>query len=142
MSLKIDRMRFQPNKTSYYLGLLGFVAYIIYLAATLDYIPKNIFLGLEIMIDLVFLMTLFYGMEKVKNYNLRWSFYMIILGIINILRALWHPIVLGTIDELMDKAVISGISIIIAGVLIIISGIIGMRKSRLLSNYLKKTGLN
>ncbi|MGD9201336.1 MAG: hypothetical protein PVI26_07220, partial [Chitinispirillia bacterium] len=86
MSHKIDRMRFQPNTISYYLGLLGFLAYIVYITSTMDFIPKKLSLGIEIMFDLVFLMTLFYCMERVKNYDRRWSIFMVILGIITILR--------------------------------------------------------
>jgi hypothetical protein len=107
----------------------------------MDFIPKKLSLGIEIMFDLVFLMTLFYCMERVKNYDRRWSIFMVILGIITILRVLWHPIVLKNIG-LMNQALSGGISIIISGVLIIASGIIGIRKSTLLKDYLNKTGLN
>ena len=137
MSTKIDRMRFQPNNHSYRLGLLASLIYIVYIACTLDYIPKNMTLGLEVMINLVFFMILFFGLEKVKNYSIKWSIYSIILGSCTILRILWHPFVLNGLD-LKEKALSSGVSLAIAGILIIVSGVIGYRKSNMLMNYLNK----
>lgn len=134
-------MRFQLNNLSYRLGLLGFLIYIVYVAVTMDYIPKQITLGLEVMINLVFFMILFFSLEKVKNYSIKWSIYSIILGSFTLLRILWHPFVLNDL-KLKELALISGMSLAIAGILIIVSGIIGYRKSSMLLNYLNKTGLN
>lgn len=140
MSTKIDRMRFQLNHLSYRLGFLGFLIYIVYVATTLDFIPKKMTMGLEIIIDLFFFMILFLGLEKIKNYSVKWSIYVILLGISTLLRVFWHPLVLVNL-QLQQYAWISGVSITLAGILITISGIIGYRKSNILLNYLNQTDL-
>ena len=140
MSVKIDRMRFQPNNFSYNLGLLAFLIYIVYIGSTLDYIPKKLTLGMEVMIDLGFFMVLVLGMEKVKNYSVQWSVYLILLGISCLLRYFWHPMVLKSLN-FDDVALVSGVSILVSGILIIIGGVVGYIRSSILMKYLKETGL-
>ncbi len=139
MNTKIDLMRFQLNNLSYKLGLSGFVLYVVYITSTLDLIPKNFGLGLEIMINLAFFMVLFLGLEKVRNYSRVWSLRIIALGILSVLRVLWHPVVLFHLG-VGEMALRSGLSLLLAGVLIMASGIIGYRKSRILNRYLEETG--
>lgn len=150
MNVKIDRMRFQLNHLSYWLGILGFLIYIVYISVTLDNIPKTMTLGLEVMLNLFFFMILFLGLERTRQYDKKWSLYVILLGIITLLRILWHPMVLNSlktdnrvlIGGVSRTAFISGASLAITGTLIIISGVIGYRKSCLLFKYLAETGLD
>ena len=134
MDLKKDRMRYQANQVSYNLGLFSFLFYCIYLASTMDNIPKNILLGLEIFINLGVLMVLFLGIEKARNYNVGWSWTIIALGSVSILRVFWQPFVLLR-ENIPEKALWSGVSILLSGIFLVISGIIGARKGRILEKY-------
>ena len=72
-NLKIERMRYQENKISYYLALMAFLLNLYYLTVALNKLTIDYHIGIEILINLTMFMLLFLGMEKVKKHDVNWS---------------------------------------------------------------------
>ncbi|WP_319415741.1 hypothetical protein [Marispirochaeta aestuarii] len=134
MNTRVDRMRYQQNQKSYNIGLLSFLFYCIYIANTLDYIPKTMSLGIEILISLAIFMGLFLGIEGARNYSVKASRNIILLGALIILKVFWHPLVLWNM-EMPNQALWSGGTVIISGVFLVLSGIVGLRRGLALEEY-------
>lgn len=97
----IEMLRYRNNKLAYTLGLLGvgfslFAAFVCMNSMN----PENFQVILKIILNVFILLFGFLCCEKAKTYQVRGSFYLIGLGVINFLRILWIPLQLITYGNL------------------------------------------
>lgn len=150
-NVKIEKMRYQENKSSYNLALIAFLINQYYLVTTLNHLQISYHVGIEIAINLVTFMMLFLGMEKVKDHDRRWSEYFMILAVVDLLRVFYMPkmlygqaialiqtgeeVSIQTGNAIMVASYKSGVALVVMAILILISGIIGYRKANALRKY-------
>lgn len=92
----IDMMHYKPNRIAFWLTLLTIVLniamfIIIYKTNTSD-LAADPQLGVDLLINVVFMLLCFLAAEKTKSYDRRWGSISIILGIIQTLRIFWIPL--------------------------------------------------
>lgn len=78
-----------PDVQGYWLTLLSVVAEIIYLILLLSIMVRTFWVGITILVNIVFLLFLFTIAIKVKNYKKAFSICSIVFGIYCLVRILW-----------------------------------------------------
>ncbi len=98
LEIKRDRLRFTKNSTSSNLCYLAIVFDVLYFASIYSSDMGNVgnyyytyMIGISVVYNLVFLLAAFLASEGVKNYKLNYSYLLIILGVIQIVRILIFP---------------------------------------------------
>jgi hypothetical protein len=103
-TLRIDKMRYQTNRSAYSLVLLSLVVSIIALFTLINYddfgqgsaptrVVPDLRIGLEIALGIIMMLVTFLGAEKVKFYDPLWSkIGLFVLAGINIFRMVNIPL--------------------------------------------------
>lgn len=91
---KVEKLRYQPNKRSYYLALLAILFNVVNLFTVINStsVRPTFEIGVKILLNIILLLVIFLGMEKMKVYNKRWGIIIIILGALAFARILWMPL--------------------------------------------------
>jgi membrane protein insertase Oxa1/YidC/SpoIIIJ len=93
---KLDRMRFTKNIQSSRLALLAIVFDVLFFVSVyksdVDTYYYTILIGASIIYNLVFLLATFLASEGVKNYKPSYSWLLLVLGVIQIVRIFILPI--------------------------------------------------
>lgn len=92
MNIKLDKMQYHPNLTSYYLGLASIILNIIYVFKVLSIMEPTVIVGIKILLNIVLLLITFLANEKIKYYSKYYALLMIIVGVLVLLRLLYVPI--------------------------------------------------
>lgn len=91
----LDRMRFTKNTTSSRLAILAIVFDVLFFISIyksdVDTYYYTIIIGASIIYNLVFLLAAFLASEGVKSYNPTYSWVLVVLGIIQIVRIFIIP---------------------------------------------------
>lgn len=90
---KVEKLRYQPNKRSYYLALLAILFNVVNLFTVINStsVRPTFEIGVKILMNIVLLLVIFLGMEKMKVYDKKWSIIVMVLGAIAFVRILWLP---------------------------------------------------
>lgn len=142
MAIKHERLRYQKNKTSYILALGGLVFNCLYMVKLLgdpDIVP-DIHVGIDVIINIVFLLFVFLGAEKLKVYNKIWCFIVTGIGLINFARIFYLPRRLLTMETpqiLQGDFNLMTIYLIISGVLLIAASVFGYFQCMRLAEIVK-----
>lgn len=154
-TIKKDRLRYTKNKLSAnlaYLAILFDVLYFVSIySSDVDVWYYNISIGLSVLYNLVFLLSAFLSSEGVKNYKLGYSWFIMVVGILQFARIFGIPRMAHSAITTVDGVdiVVMGNGqfayvvgcLIISGVACIASGIAGVYKTTTLTNYMKEKGL-
>ena len=100
--IKVDKMRYQANKSSYWLALLSVVLLAIAGFMSITYssfsndanelrVNPNYQIAIDIALLIIMLLATFLGAEKMKNYQKKWSIGMFVLAAINVARIFFVP---------------------------------------------------
>ena len=93
--IKLDRMRYTKNTTSSRLALLAIVFDVLFFISiyksNVGTWYYNILMGASIIYNLVFMLAAFLSSESVKSYKAEYSYVMIILGVLQIVRIWIYP---------------------------------------------------
>ena len=92
MNIKLDKMRYQPNVLSYYLGFLAIAFDVLYLFAALNTLVPSLATAVKILLNIVLMLMTFLSIEKCKKYAKEYSIVLIVFGIISLLRLLYVPL--------------------------------------------------
>lgn len=94
--VRLDRMRYIKNTLASGLALLAILFDVIYFIGIYESNVGswyyNILMGASILYNLIFLLAAFLCSEGIKNYKIGYSFVMIALGAIQILRIFIYPV--------------------------------------------------
>ena len=144
-----DRMRFTKNKLSsnlVYLAILADVFFFVSIyKSDVGTYYYNILIGASIIYNLVFMLAAFLSSEGVKNYNITYSYVLLILGVIQIARIFIIPArahaAIVTVGEASTQVMGNGqfvrvvIYLLISAACCLISAVVGILRSRALSEY-------
>ncbi len=154
-TIKKDRLRYTKNKLSAnlaYLGILFDVLYFVSIySSDVDTYYYNITIGFSVLYNLVFLLAAFLSSEGVKSYKLNYSWFIMVVGVLQFVRILGIPRMAHStvinIDGVETLVMGNGqfayvvACLMISGVACIISGIAGVYKTTTLTKYMKEKGL-
>ena len=143
---RIDRMRYTKNTASSRLALLAIVFDILFFISIyksdVGTYYYTITIGGSIIYNLVFLLAAFLCSEGVKNYRTSYSWAMIVLGIVQLVRifilpADAHRTVLNGVSVMGDGQFIRVVIYLAASAVCLFAGaVVNLKKSRALAKYM------
>ena len=142
---RMDRMRYTKNTVSSRLALLAIVFDILFFISIyksdVGTYYYTITIGVSIIYNLIFLLAAFLCSEGVKNYRTSYSWAMIVLGIVQLVRifilpADAHRTLLNNVPVMGDGQFIRVVIYLAASaVCLFLSAIVNLKKSRALAKY-------
>ena len=150
--IQVDRMRFIKNKASANLALLAIVLDVLYFVciykSDVGSYYYNILIGASIVYNLLFMLAVFLSEEGVKNYKISYSYWLIVIGLLQFVRIFIIPMKAhGATVSIsgVDQIVMGGgqfarlVSyLVVSGLCLIASGIININKCRALAAHEKR----
>lgn len=141
---RIDRMQYKNDSVSRMLVILSIVFDVLYFTTLYKTNDEHIFtvtLGISVIYNLLFLLAAFLSSENVKVYNVKYSYFCIFLGVMQIVRIFSFPldclnqeiITQSTYTTLVIWLALSALSLL-AGALI------SIYNCNILKNYLRNKG--
>ena len=153
--IKRDRMRFIKNSQSAnlcYLAILFNVFYFvsIYKSDVGSYY-YNILIGVSIVYNLIFMLAAFLSSEEVKNYNKKYSYLLIVVGILQICRIFIIPMRAHSARTVVNGAEVlvmhNGqffrvcLYLAISAACLLVAALVNIKKCNELSEHLKAIGV-
>ena len=149
-TLRLDRMRYTKNTLASGLALLAILFDVFYFISIYESNAGswyyNILIGASILYNLVFMLAAFLSSEGIKNYKAGYSFLMLALGLIQILRIFIYPVrahaATVTIEE--QAVIVMGdrqfifclIWLLASAACLIVGAIVGLARSRALQAHI------
>lgn len=121
-----QRMKYQPDKVSYWFCILSIVINMVYFVSVYSNrsVVPDVAVGTDVLINIIFMMVVFLASEKLKGYTRNWNKYISIVGVLQILRIFWLPMHYNKLGMLEGTKYILTLSYLItSGVFLIIAGI-------------------
>lgn len=149
-----DRMRFIKNTLASNLAIIGILFDVFFFVnlyqSDVGTYYYNILIGVSIVYNLVFLLAVFLSSEGVKNYQLNYSWLLIVLGVLQFVRIFIIPTNAHAAKTLVDGVEVSVMSdgqfmwqvafLVISGVCLLASAVVNIYKCRELSAHMKTLG--
>lgn len=147
--LKLDRMRYVKDSLPSTFAILAIVFDVLYFV--LIYRINNEFfytymIGISIVVNLLFMLFGFWCSIEVQNYHGKFGYFMIALGIVQIIRIFVYPVKAHAATVLQGELLIpvmsnglymqSVIYLVASAALMICGGLMSIRNSKILQNYL------
>ncbi|MBP3400053.1 MAG: hypothetical protein J6K75_09870 [Erysipelotrichaceae bacterium] len=156
VDIKKDRLRYINNKTSanlMYVAILFNVLYFVNIYQTdVNNYYYSITIGCSVLCNLMFLLIAFLSSEGLKNYKLNYSYVVMGLGVLQLLRILGIPTMahntLTVLNGVERMVMTNGQYMYVIGCLVLsaaacfAAGVIGYKKTTTLTNYKKENGLD
>ena len=147
--IKLDRMRYVTDKVPSGLALAAVALDVLYFVLIYkinnDYF-YNFTMGISIVTNLLIMLFGFWASIEVKNYHGRFGIFMIVLGIVQLIRITFYPLkahsalVLSGDQMLpvMDNATFlkAVVYLVASAACFIVGGLVSIRNSKTLQNYL------
>lgn len=145
--IETDIMKYKNNKASFLLCILAIILDVIMFLSfyeTTSCVP-NFEMGIDLIVNVLFLLACFLGAEKNKVYDKKWAIILFIIAGLQILRIFWIPTKYFNIwlkdNKLglsMAKYIFTNIMLILSSVSLVFSGVITLFKHKRLEDYNNK----
>ena len=149
-AIRLDRMRFTKNSLPASLALLAIIFNVLYFAniyeSNVGSWYYNILMGASILYNLIFMLAAFLSSEGIKNYKIGYSYVMIVLGILQVVRIFIYPmrahaasvtIQEQTVTVMQNRQfVFCVIWLLASAACLIIGAVVGMIRSRQLAAHI------
>jgi len=135
-------LRYQKNNLSFWLCMLAIAADVFHFVLLYEsrVIAPDINMGVDIIINIFFLLVVFLASEKSKAHILSWSYTLFALSAIQILRIFYLPLMYYVSGKLSVNGFAFSITLlIISSVSLGVAALINLLRSKSLKNYLKDT---
>lgn len=153
-TVKKDRMRFKTNSLSSNLALLAVVLNVLYFVCIYKSDVSTYYytymIGLSVMYNLVFMLAAFLSSIGVKNYKMKFSIVLIVIGALQIVRIFGIPMnafntmitIAGEERRVMSEYqfIRTLVYLISSSALLIAAGVIGIIRTKILENYKRQIG--
>ena len=147
---RLDRMRFTKNTTSANLALLAIIFNVCFFISIYESDVGSwyytILVGGSILYNLIFMLAAFLASEGIKNYKIGYSYLMIVLGIIQIVRIFIYPVkahnAVVTIQEQAVTVMEGGqftrvvLYLVLSAACLFVGAVVGIIRSRALAGHL------
>ncbi len=151
--MRLNRMRYTKNALSSNMAILAIVANVLYFVTMYKINNKAMYelmMGASVIVNLLFMLSVFLCSEGVKNYNVKYAVAMIVIGVIELVRIfIWplklhntetrvivpgsEPIVTTVLTDAQFVIVI--VFLVCASALLITGGIVGVIRGKQLAAY-------
>ena len=149
-TIQLDRMRFTKNSTAANFALLAILFDVLYFISIYESNVGswyyNILMGASILYNLVFMLAAFLCSEGIKNYKVSYSYVMLLLGIIQIIRIFIYPMraKAATVTIMEQPVIVMGagqflrcvVYLVLSAACLIIGAVIGYSRSRAVQAHL------
>lgn len=149
-TIQLDRMRFTKNSTAANFALLAILFDVLYFISIYESNVGswyyNILMGASILYNLVFMLAAFLCSEGIKNYKVSYSYVMLLLGIIQIIRIFIYPMraKAATVTIMEQPVIVMGagqflrcvVYLVLSAACLIMGAVIGYSRSRALQAHL------
>lgn len=153
-TIRLDRMRYTKNSLASTLAILAILFDVFYFISIYESNVGswyyNILIGASILYNLIFMLAAFLSSEGIKNYKIGYSYVMIVLGLIQILRIFIYPMrAHAAAVTIQDQAVqvmetrqflFCLIWLIASAACLIAGAVVGMIRSRALKAHIASLG--
>lgn len=153
-TIRLDRMRYTKNSLASTLAILAILFDVFYFISIYESNVGswyyNILIGASILYNLIFMLAAFLSSEGIKNYKIGYSYVMIVLGLIQILRIFIYPMrAHAAAVTIQDQAVqvmetrqflFCLIWLIASAACLIVGAVVGMIRSRALKAHIASLG--
>ena len=153
-TIRLDRMRYSKNSLASTLAILAILFDVFYFISIYESNVGswyyNILIGASILYNLIFMLAAFLSSEGIKNYKIGYSYVMIVLGLIQILRIFIYPMrAHAAAVTIQDQAVqvmetrqflFCLIWLIASAACLIAGAVVGMIRSRALKAHIASLG--
>lgn len=144
--LKKDRMRFVKNKTSSNLAYLAIIFNVLYFISIYSSDVGNFYysikIGVSVVYNLLFLLTVFLSSEGLKSYKKSYAVIITVIGILQLVRIFGYPMegaktVLENGEKVMEtsQVVYTIIMLSLSAAAAIASGVVGIIRTTMLEKY-------
>lgn len=142
-NIQVDKMRYQKNNLSYRLIILGMALSVWSLFAVIT--PKTVVptlsTAIEILLNIILLLTTFLAAEKCRAYDKKWGIYLFVISAVHVFRLFYEPLKLLKLGQLSANRYEWIVYVIIVTVILYVSsGIITIQKHDALKKHLKEIG--
>ncbi len=138
----IERMRYKNDRLASWLCLLSIVFnvwYFITLYSSFTVAPDQ-WLGIDILINILFLLAGFMASEKAKVYAKEWSYVMFCMAAAQLARMFWLPERYHELEQLVGGAYLTArFTILASALLMLLAGAVCFVNSTALRKYLAGT---
>ncbi len=152
--IRKDRMRYIKNKMSSNLCLLAILLDVFYFVSIyksdVSTYYYNILIGASIVYNLLFMLLAFLSSEGVKEYNERYSYIMVVLGVLQFVRIFIIPVrahhATATVQSVERIVMENGqftrclVYLILSGLCLLVGAYVGIVRSRTLHSYIATLG--
>ena len=132
-------MRYKNDSLSFYMNILAIVFNIIFLIcimANLN-ITANLVIGIDALVNIIFMLFAFLTAEKVKAYLPKWCFVSLVLAVLQLVRVFYVVIPFASQGELTGFKLILAIASIILSIASLIAGfVVSFIRSKKLGAYM------
>ena len=137
---QVDMLRYRTHKMGYMLCFLAIICDCVGFAFIYSTITAvDVFNGLDIIFNILFMLFTFLVAEQVKVYNVKASYAALVLGGLEIGHLFWYPTVLFAAGNLSNSVYVLNVRCMItAGASLIIAGIANLFRGTILHNYLNE----
>lgn len=144
--LKKDRMRFVKNKTSSNLAYLAIIFNVLYFisiySSDVGEFYYSIKIGVSVVYNLLFLLTVFLSSEGLKNYKKSYAIIIVVVGALQLVRIFGYPMegaktVLANGEKVMEASQVAYTITMLAlsAAAAITSGVVGIIRTTMLEKY-------
>jgi hypothetical protein len=94
-------------------------------------------MGVDIILNILFLLIVFWASEMVKIYDRKWSVVLVVVGLTQIGRVFWLPMYYNELEQLVEGSFsFSLATIVLSGVFLLAAAVLSFSNSTLLRKYL------
>jgi len=133
------RMRYKNDKRSAwlcYLSIMCCCAHFVGIYSNNSIVPE-VRMGADIIINIVFMLVVFWASEELKTYNRKWAVFTAFVGVGQLLRAFWLPIRYNELEQLVGNAYnFSRTMMVLSGVFLILGAALSFSNATVLKKYM------
>jgi TRAP-type uncharacterized transport system fused permease subunit len=138
MSRNAERMQYQLDKLSYWLCVFSIVFNMVYFVSvyTNKVVAPDVTIGADVVVNIVFMLIVFLGSEKLKAYQKKWNVYVMLIGVVQILRIFFVPMHYNQMEVLIGlEHTLAVVWLSVSGILLLLAGINSSINLKVLSRY-------
>lgn len=139
--MKVELMRYRNDSLSFYMNILAIAFNVVFLIAIMANlsITANWIIGVDVLVNILFMLFAFLTAEKVKAYLPKWCYLSIVLAVVQVVRTFTIVFPFNAKGELVGAAFIIALTSLILSAACLIAGFVtSFIRSGKLGGYLKK----
>ena len=133
------RMRYKNDKKSAwlcYLSIMCCAAHFVGIYSN-NFVVPDVRMGADIIINILFMLIVFWASEMVKTYKRAWSGVLAVLGAVQLYRVFWLPARYNELEQLVGGAYnYSRMTMALSGIFMILGALLSFSNSTLLKKYM------